>query len=350
MNQIFTGGHSIMVRGDNLIIDGKIVNVRLKRSLFGGCGSVSVVSNGSVIQNGGDVIVSGSAKVKIGRNKIEISGKKIIVNGKEVTFGEPKQDSKQSLDDQLNKNAHKYKISTEEDDKIEIDGEICHRIIALKDIVDKKGEILVRKGQKGGYVVDRSNLSEDGTCWVYDDAVARQNSRVIQDAKLRDLAEAYGSSTIGGNSQAYERAKVHGNVTMGGNSRAYGKSELHGNLSLGGNSQILDKADVHGNVSIGGTVVVMGNAEVHGNVSLGGDVMIAGDAVLDGNIVLSGHERIIDNSQLKSYYKEQDRNISINGTGNIVGNDSVINLSATVIRGKILSNIFEQDEDDENKK
>ena len=48
MNQIYVNGHSIMVKGDNLIIDGKLVDVKLKRSLFGG---TSIVSSGGTIVN-----------------------------------------------------------------------------------------------------------------------------------------------------------------------------------------------------------------------------------------------------------------------------------------------------------
>lgn len=321
MNQIYAGGHSIAIKGDKLIIDGKVADVKLKRSLFGGFGGWTTMQNVTINQSG----VRGT--IKMGRNTIVINGNKITVNGEEVRFGEEKPVNRQSLDEQLNKGASKYLISTAKEDEIEIDGEICRRIIAKEDIVDRKGTVLVKKGQKGGYVAGRYNLSEDGTCWIYDDAVVRQDAEVRGNAQVSDKADIYGNATIGGSSQVSEQATVHGNVSAGGNVRISGSADVHGNVSLGGNVCVSGNADVHGNVSIGGNVEISGNADVHGNISLGRNVKISGNADLHGNVVLSGDEVITNNLQLKDLVGNDDGSgVSIKGI--VIGD---------IVNGRVIS-------------
>ncbi len=49
-------------------------------------------------------------------------------------------------------------------DKITFGGEVLHRIKALKDFRN------VREGDLGGYLSRGTNLSQEDTCWVYENA------------------------------------------------------------------------------------------------------------------------------------------------------------------------------------
>lgn len=101
-------------------------------------------------------------------------------------------------------NTKKYILSTDPEDIITIElekpeGKILktpHRIIATEDIVNEDNEILVEKGAKGGYVESRANLSEEGTCWIYDDAVVCEQAQVCDNAEVKDCAQVYGNACV----------------------------------------------------------------------------------------------------------------------------------------------------------
>ena len=73
-----------------------------------------------------------------------------------------------------------------------------YRIEALKDFAD------VKKGDKGGFVESRDNLSQYGDCWVYDNATVSGN------------AEVYGNAKVFGDAMVYGYAQVYGNAVVCG--------------------------------------------------------------------------------------------------------------------------------------
>ncbi|HBT77304.1 MAG TPA: hypothetical protein DEB39_10380, partial [Planctomycetaceae bacterium] len=66
------------------------------------------------------------------------------------------------------------------------DGRKVHRIKALCDFGN------VKTGEIGGFVEADDNLSQAGTCWIADDAMALGRSRITGDALLRDRARLDG--------------------------------------------------------------------------------------------------------------------------------------------------------------
>jgi len=67
----------------------------------------------------------------------------------------------------------KYKL-TEETRELE-QGVIVYRIEALKDFKTIAGD--VKKGDKGGWIASEENLSQLGSCWLFDESVGYENSR-----------------------------------------------------------------------------------------------------------------------------------------------------------------------------
>ena len=87
-------------------------------------------------------------------------------------------------------NNKKYEILMDKENTIEFGGRILHRIRALKDFRN------VRKGDIGGYVENEHNLSQEGDCWIYDDAKAMDNSYVCD-------GSMYGHSALKGKYRLY---------------------------------------------------------------------------------------------------------------------------------------------------
>tara|TARA_B110000503_G_C7114660_1_gene399773 strand:- start:1389 stop:1691 length:303 start_codon:yes stop_codon:yes gene_type:complete len=88
-----------------------------------------------------------------------------------------------------------------------------YRIRALKDFSD------VKAGDLGGFVEHESNLSQNGDCWVYDDAKVHGYARVYGDAKVSDYAVIYSHARVCGN------ARIFGNVSV------FGDGEITGVMS-----------------------------------------------------------------------------------------------------------------------
>ena len=126
--------------------------------------------------------------------------------------------------DEQGKIIKKYELVRE--DKIEYNGRTLYRIRALKDFAD------VKAGDLGGYIQCEENLSQDGDCWVYNDAKAYDFSRIYDNAQVRDYAEVYGFSQVYEFSQVYRFSQV------------YGKSEIYGDSMVGGYSRILGNTKV----------------------------------------------------------------------------------------------------------
>lgn len=118
-------------------------------------------------------------------------------------------------------------------------GNRVYRIRACKDIPTLR----IRKGDLGGYVASEKNLSQEGLCWVGNDAVV------------------YGNATVFGDALVYNRAVISGDAVVCGNARVEGFAEVR------------DKA------------LVCGNAEVLGDSLIDHAAVVNGDAVLINDTV-----------------------------------------------------------------
>ena len=109
-----------------------------------------------------------------------------------------------------------------------------HRIKALKDFGD------VHKGDLGGWLEKESNLSQEGDCWVYD------NAMVYNDARVYDDAQVYGNAWVGDNAQVFGHAQVHGFAQVFGHAKVYDEAQVHGfawvcnNSVVCGDTKVLD--------------------------------------------------------------------------------------------------------------
>ena len=74
------------------------------------------------------------------------------------------------------------------------------RIQACKDFGD------VAKGEFGGLIEKEANLSQEGDCWVYDNAWIYDDAQIFGNAKVCDNASIFGNAQIYGDVWVYGAA------------------------------------------------------------------------------------------------------------------------------------------------
>ena len=169
----------------------------------------------------------------------------------------------------------KYKLTEE---SIDFRGTTLYRIEALKDFGD------VKKGDKGGFVESENNLSQEGDCWIYDNA------------KVYDCAYVCDNAKICGNARVYDNAKVFGNAKVYGDAYVWGNAEVYDNVEIGDDVIICDNAEVFGNAKVYGNAKVCDNAQVYDNAKVWDNAKVYCDAEVCGNAQISGNAEIKNNT------------------------------------------------------
>ena len=131
-----------------------------------------------------------------------------------------------------------------------------HRIQALIDVNEK-----VPEGTLGGFVENENNLSQEGTCWIYDDAICCENGEVKEEAALYDGSLVRGYAVVTGDATFYDRAVAKRDCYICG-------GEIKENAIISGKA-FIDTVGVNAPV-IGGESHVYG--EVRGNIYIKGDI------------------------------------------------------------------------------
>ena len=161
----------------------------------------------------------------------------------------------------------KYKLC--EDDTIVRDGRKLYRIEALRDV-----RFGVEAGEKGGYVESEANLSQEGRCWVYDNACA------YEDARVEGYSVMYYDATLRG------KAKLIDGATL------WGHAIVEGEATVGGSANIQDYAVVGGKAMLKGSVCLINEVQVGGNAYLEGtnprELILQGTTMILGNTVIVG--------------------------------------------------------------
>lgn len=105
---------------------------------------------------------------------------------------------------------------------------ILHRIRALR-CIPQYG---VKPGDLGGWIESENNLSQDGNCWVGDNAMVSGNARVNDNAWVKGNARVKGNAMIYDNAWVYGNARVDGNARVRGNAHVGGYAVVSGNVCL----------------------------------------------------------------------------------------------------------------------
>lgn len=162
---------------------------------------------------------------------------------------------------------------------------VLRRIVALRDIVDSEGNVFVHKGDKGGYVESMNNLSQEGTCWIADDAWVYMDGLVTDDAWISDSARVFNNAHIGdkarvrGGSNIFDYAMIFGNADVF-NSLVHDCARVYGNAKVI-DSEILGNAEVFGNATVSKRSEIFHFAKVYGKAILKSSTVKYGAHVSD---------------------------------------------------------------------
>jgi len=172
------------------------------------------------------------------------------------------------------------------------------RITALKDFSD------VKKGDKGGLIEKEENLSQEGDCWVYEDAKVYGDARVSGNAVVYANAKVYGKAEIFRDARVYDCAYVSDNARVSGNAIVCGSARVFENAKVFGNVRVYDDAKISGEAKVYGDARVCGKAEIFGearvfeNAEVSSRVKIFGNAYISGFSKISGMVKVYENARI----------------------------------------------------
>lgn len=136
--------------------------------------------------------------------------------------------------------------------------------------------VRVEKGDLGGWVTGYDNLQQDGTCWLFGDAVAADGAIVSEGAVLANSAAAI------------DNAYIHGISWLGDSSLVSGTASVAGHACISGCARVFDHACVYGHADVGGSACVYGDSEVSGRAVVQDSARIADQAVVSAWAKIGG--------------------------------------------------------------
>src|SRR5574344_336217 len=186
----------------------------------------------------------------------------------------------------------KYELTEE---TIHVPSCTLHRIKALKDFSD------VHKGDLGGFIEKEDNLSQDGNCWIFNDAKVFDNAIVYDDALIGDGANVYDNAIICGEAQVFDYAKIYGNAKVYENAQLYRSAKVYGNARVFGNAEVYNYGEIFDDARIYGKAVVCDNAQVYGKAVVCGNAYVCEDAKICGDVIVCGDAEIFGNAVIQSF-------------------------------------------------
>ena len=178
-----------------------------------------------------------------------------------------------------------------EDDTIVRDGRTLYRIQALRDV-----RFRVEKDAVGGYVEKEANLSQEGPCWLFDEACA------YEDARVEGTAALYDEATLRGKAKLFEEARVLDQVIVQGEAKVGGRSRLKDQVVVGGKAVVKGMVRLYGFVHVGGSAYLEGE-EKEVPLEILGTTMIHGDTIIQGYGLFSEEDAIFETG---SFQIEED--------------------------------------------
>ena len=191
---------------------------------------------------------------------------------------------------------------------MEFEERTLYRIRALKNFRN------VKAGDLGGWVSGEYNLSQEGECWIYDEAKCMDNARMYHNsamynnAVMCDFSEIHGCSEMHNYSAMLDNSRMYNCSAMYDNSRMYNDSKMYNNSRMFDNSAMYNNA------------VMLDNSKMFENSRMYRDSRLKNKEKLCGKLVT-----------------KVDRFIEINNTGGRI-------VTGVLKDGKILYNIGCQNE------
>lgn len=121
--------------------------------------------------------------------------------------------------------------------KFELSSEKKDGLFRIRSLIDIPGTS-IRKGTMGGLVENESNLSHDGSCWIYDNARVFRNAVVKDDVKVFGYASIFDDAEVSGTGFVFSYAKVYGKTKISGNVWVAMESNVFGDCFISGDSKV----------------------------------------------------------------------------------------------------------------
>ena len=185
------------------------------------------------------------------------------------------------------------------------DGVVLYRIKALKDFCD------VKAGDIGGYVESEDNLSQEGNCWIFGDAIVKGKAKVLDNA------------TAIGNAQVLDHAIIKDYATVSDSACIKGS-----NVLISGKSHIYD-------------AVIIDNSKITGECNIGGNVKIDNSLIFNSLITGPGYISIstIINSIIEDFAKIEQSKLNYSSVINGSSVDSARIENVTMLDGAVVKNV-----------
>lgn len=221
---------------------------------------------------------------------------------------------------------------------------VLYRIVAIKTFISDNRKI--HPGEFGGLISSESNLSQDGNCWVFPEAIVADN------AKVRDNAVIGGNAVIKEDAIIEDNACILNRAVIKGNARIKDNASISGCAVVGGFATIEDNAIVSDFSKIGGKACIKDYARVLNGAMVLGYSCVSGKSVICDNAILEDHSqvcntKISENSRLGLYANitsDNDEPITVSGNSYIT--TSVTPIIDTKARSFEISNaLLMKDED-----
>ena len=178
-----------------------------------------------------------------------------------------------------------------------LNGHTLYRIQALKDFSD------VKKGDKGGWVGGYHNLSQDGNCWIYDDAVVYDKAYVYEDACVFFSANVFGNSRIFGYAQVFDFAIISGNAEIYDNAHVFGHSQLFDFARVFECAEVYSYTRIYGNAQVFDHASICGISNIYDNAQIYGKTCICGEAEICGDVKIEkDSDYIVFKNHWSSFY------------------------------------------------
>lgn len=167
-----------------------------------------------------------------------------------------------------------------------------YRIRALKDFED------VMAGDLGGYIEKEENLSQEGNCWVSDEARVYDNAKVSGNARVYNDAKVFGNAQIYDNAGVFDDAEVYGNAKVYGKTEVSESAEVFGETEIFGKAQIYNGAKVYKNAKIYDNAQIYGYAQVYGNAKVYEQAQVYGESEVYDNAIIYNKAQVGDNAKV----------------------------------------------------
>jgi len=186
------------------------------------------------------------------------------------------------------------------------DGHALFRIRALKTFKNIYDDI-IEAGEIGGYVEKEDNLSQEGSCWIYDDAMVYHDAFVQDDALICQNAQVFGFANIRDKTFVMNNAKIYDHASC------WGEAAINDNAIIEGAAHISDGI-IQGNAKICDDAVIR-KGICQNNVIVSGKAVLSGYFILDGNMKINHTSDLISVGQIgtdeRIYFINQPDNIYV---------------------------------------